>query len=380
MQAGRSLTQLATEITRQSAAKADYVAPAEALSVILNAPADANGQYRPALELPDGGTYGITHYTHGQIKDFLKPQGTQRFGEFYDYLLRDATRPEGPALRTSGGPALYVETVNTLLQSHRGQRRMVRTLDGNARALLSDRYRPMDNDEIAERVLPVLADIPGISWEHSSFEITEQRLYMKIVNARVQAEVKVGDVVQAGVIVTNSEIGAGAFSVSPMTFRLICKNGAVMADHAARRYHSGARLQDGGENGMHLLSDDTLRLRNQATIAEMRDLVRGALEETLFGKIVDQLRTAAGVRLEADPVKTVERVQTRFSLNDDERGSVLRFLVEGQDLSLYGLSQALTRAAQEPALSYDRATEMETFGGRIITLPAAEGKALAAAA
>ena len=36
------------------------------------------------------------------------------------------------------------------------ERRLVRTLDSNARAFLSDRYRPLDHDEILERVLPAL--------------------------------------------------------------------------------------------------------------------------------------------------------------------------------------------------------------------------------
>ena len=33
---------------------------------------------------------------------------------------------------------------------------MVRTLDGKARAFLSDRYHRIDNEQIAEAVLPVL--------------------------------------------------------------------------------------------------------------------------------------------------------------------------------------------------------------------------------
>ena len=39
---------------------------------------------------------------------------------------------------------------------------MVRTLDGEARALLSDRYHRIDNEEIAEMVLPVLMEIEGL--------------------------------------------------------------------------------------------------------------------------------------------------------------------------------------------------------------------------
>src|SRR5438128_6653645 len=91
---------------------------------------------------------------------------------------------------------------------------MVRTLDGNARAFLSDRYRPLDHDEILERVLPALGEF-DLDWSESSLEVTDQRLYMKLVNPRVQSDINPGDTVQAGVLVTNSEIGMGSFSVSP---------------------------------------------------------------------------------------------------------------------------------------------------------------------
>jgi len=99
------------------------------------------------------------------------------------------------------------------------ERRLVRTLDSNARAFLSDRYRPLDHDEILEQVLPALGEF-DLDWSQSSLEVTEQRLYMKLVNPQVEADVEVGDPVQAGVLVTNSEIGMGSFSVVPLVFRL----------------------------------------------------------------------------------------------------------------------------------------------------------------
>jgi hypothetical protein len=40
-----------------------------------------------------------------------------------------------------------------------------------------------------------------------SAEITEHRFYLKAVTDRVAGEVKPGDVVQAGLVISNSEIG-----------------------------------------------------------------------------------------------------------------------------------------------------------------------------
>ncbi|MBL0089244.1 MAG: hypothetical protein IPP44_22195 [Ideonella sp.] len=40
---------------------------------------------------------------------------------------------------------------------------MVRTLDGQARAFLSDRYRRLDNYDLCEHVLPMLQRLPDAS-------------------------------------------------------------------------------------------------------------------------------------------------------------------------------------------------------------------------
>jgi len=194
----------------------------------------------------------------------------------------------------------------------------------------------------------------------------------------VQADVREGDAVQAGVLVTNSEIGLGSFSVTPLVFRLLCQNGMIRQDFAKRKYHTGARLANDGDTHEYY-RDDTLRARNEATVLEMRDLVRGALSESVFGKIVESLREAAGIRIVGDPVKSVEQLQNRFNLTNDEKGSVLRALVEGGDLSMWGLANAVTSIAAV-SHTYDRSTELESIGGHVLALPPATARELAAAA
>lgn len=79
---------------------------------------------------------------------------------------------------------------------------MIRSMDyGNgrmARALLSDRYRRIDNMEIASAVLPLFAGQADM--QVMSCEVTEDRMYLKIVNRRLEMDVVPGDTVQGGVI------------------------------------------------------------------------------------------------------------------------------------------------------------------------------------
>jgi hypothetical protein len=74
------------------------------------------------------------------------------------------------------------------------------------------------------------------------------------------------------------------------------------------------------------------------------------------------------VKIEADPVKVVEVTAKKYGLTDDERGSVLHHLIEGKDLSQWGLSNAVTRMSQDVE-DYERATAFEVLGGSIIELP-----------
>ena len=362
MKRGKTLVELAQEIQRQSSAKSDYVAPVHALSVLVDG--------RTSLDVADHGQYAITANTHRQISSHLGIPA-----DYYDRLQDGVTQLRDPYC---SGRSLFESTVNSLLQARpASERRMVRTLDGSARAFLSDRYRPLDHDEILERVLPALSEF-DLDWSESSLEVTDQRLYMKLVNPRVQADINVGDTVQAGVLVTNSEIGMGSFSVTPLIFRLVCGNGMTRQDFARRKYHTGARLAGDGE--MHdYYRDETVRARNEATVLEMRDLIRGALSDAVFGKIVATLREAAAIRIAGDPIKAVEELKSRFSLSNDEKGGVLRALIEGGDLSVWGLANAVTRVAQD-APTYDRSTDLEAIGGQLLALPTEQVKTLVAAA
>src|SRR6185369_9125843 len=100
----------------------------------------------------------------------------------------------------------------------------VRTFDNQVRAFLSDSYRPLDNFDLAEAVLPKLA---GLGCRVESCEVTESRFYLKAVTERISGEVKKGDVVQAGLVVSNSEVGQGALRIEELDFRLVCLNGMI---------------------------------------------------------------------------------------------------------------------------------------------------------
>ena len=69
----------------------------------------------------------------------------------------------------------------------------------------------------------------------------------------------------------------------------------------------------------------------------------------------------------------------RYTLNEAERAGVLRHLIVAGDLSAYGLVNAVTHYSHDVE-DYDRATEFEALGGKLIELSSKEWEELAEAA
>lgn len=261
-------------------------------------------------------------------------------------------------------PTCLAYNANTWFKQENSQR-MLRTLDGSARAYLSNRYRRIDNIDIAGVTLPILGGLPDIRFE--SCQITESRMYIKAVNPRLQAEVSPGDIVQAGVIISNSEVGLGSVSIQPLIYRLVCSNGMVVNEAAARRNHVG-RVTDSEEN-FSVYSQATLDAEDKAFVMKIQDTVRAAVEEARFAQVVGKMQEAKAARMDTRDVPAVVKLASKeFHITDSESTGVLQRLIESNDLTLYGLSNAVTRHSQDVE-SYDRASELESIGYSILTMP-----------
>lgn len=353
MKYGRSLVDLAQELERQLATKQDMIVP----SPMMRCHTDDLGSCKLVIEENNGiEKYDITSLARRQLAEKLKIPFT------YFERMREEQ------------PALLDRNVNTWLQADR-ERRMIRTLDGKVRAVLSDRYRRLDNFDLAENVLPILQRLPDARFE--SVELTETKMYIKVVTPRIQVEMAPGDVVQAGIVIMNSEVGHGTLSVQPLIYRLVCRNGLIASDRGLRKTHVGRILQS-DEEAIMVFRDDTMAADDKAFFLKVRDVVEAAVSEASFRQVAQKMQQTVGIRLTGDPLKTVEVLANRYALNEVERAGVLRYLIVEGDLSGYGLVNAVTHYSQDVE-DYDRATEFEALGGKLIELAASEWKGLAEA-
>ena len=354
MKTGRTLRGLLEEITRQSEGKRDYLAPSQALRVSTH----HDGSYLE-VPTPTGEPLAIRDTAHGQIAERV---GIPK--AYYDRMREHA-------------PALFDENVNHWLKAS-DDRRLIRTLDGHARAFLSDRYRMLDNDDLAAVALPILMNH---GFELVSAEITERKFYLKATTPRIQAEVKPGDVVQSGLVISNSEVGHGTLKIEPLLYFLVCSNGLVIPDASLRRQHVGRHLSDLDAEERYF-RQETVRADDAAFWMKVRDVLIGMLEDSAFLGYLNKVRDAAGQRIEADPFEVVEVTAKRYRLAEPEKRSVLTHFLTGHngqtELTRYGLIQAVTRASQEVE-DYDRATELEQLGGQILELAPGQWRSIAEA-
>lgn len=359
MKTGLTLTQLAQEIERRAKAKDDFVVSTKDIEMI------------ESLDLVIAGdkVVGVNKIAHDQIATHTKiPR------DYYNRMLAD-------------DPRLLATNVNTWFHKNPTPR-MVRCLDHTARALLSDRYRPLENEDLAEAVLPPIMEM-GL--DVMSSQITDQRLYIKCVDPKVTRALaaiggKFGDgghnivrTLAPAITISNSEVGQGALSVLGGVYDGFCSNMASFGERSTRKYHVGSKHEIAGEDTYALLSDETRRKKDVATWAEVGDVVRAAFDRARFDSLCEKIEGTQKDKIDGDPVQVVKLTTSRFGLNESTGTSILRHLIEGGDLSRFGLFNAVTRASQDEE-DYDAATSMERMGAQIIELPKSEWAVMAEAA
>lgn len=366
MKTGKTLVELATEIQRRAENKKDFVASTKDMGMV--APSTPGGL--PQLIIGGDREFYINDIAHSQIGSHLEIPKV-----YYDKMRADA-------------PNLLASNVNEWFRRYPAPR-MVRTLDSGARAFLSDKFSPdMENEDLAEAVLPVLMDM---NLAIMSCEVTDRRLYIKAVDKKVERELaktgaRFGDgghtivrVNSPAITISNSEVGMGALSIQGGVYDQFCSNLASFGERSMRRAHVGQKQSIAEGDLYAMLSDKSKRLNNAALWSTVRDVVRAVFDRAKFDSLCDKIEGSQADKIDGDVVKVVELTSRKLGLLESEGKSMLKHLIEGSDLSRFGVYNAITRLSQDVE-SYDRATELERIGAQVIELPKADWRILAEAA
>jgi hypothetical protein len=352
MKTAMSLEAMAAEISRQQREKHDFKAPTSKMTLIASS---ANGGVD--FDLDTVGVFEPTPLFHDQVG-----QHTGIPSKYYDRMLDES-------------PELLARNVNHWLHSEK-ETRLIRTLGGTARAFLSNRYRTIDNADVAEAVLPIILDGGSkLGLRVESCTVTDRQLYIKAVSERVEGKI-LGEQVQSGIVISNSEVGLHSFKVEPLVFVLSCLNGAIMNDAGMRRYHIGRQAAE-LESAMEVFTDETRKADDRVLMMKMADVVRASFDQVAFAETIKTLSINGRKAIRKELPAVAESIIEVFSLPDKWQGGILEQLAQ-HPRNVWGVSNALTRFAQDPALSYEEATDLERLGGSVLTLADSKWEEVAA--
>jgi hypothetical protein len=191
------------------------------------------------------------------------------------------------------------------------------------RAVLSPKFRVLDNAALLNVILPVAAQHGATV---GAFNYTDDRFSLRLVGPRKSLDdirrehglepgarthrvvdgrdtAWVNEILSFGLNLTNSETGFAALLAEAFAEIARCLNGYVVSERA-RAVHIGGNKQDG------FLSDETKRLEDAAVFMRVRDK---AVE--IFGP-ESQLRTAKAIEAGLDSVLDLPKEVPLFSFVD----------------------------------------------------------------
>jgi hypothetical protein len=281
-------------------------------------------------------------------------------------------------------PDLWDANVNGWLQRS-GRRYLLRGLRGNdgtniARAWLSDRYKIVDNLDVLMAALDGVREA-GLDVTFDGCDLTERHMYVRIVCEQVAAlapELLAGyrspftgaagadnPLVFAGFVISNSETGSRAFTITPRLVLQVCRNGMTFTADAMKERHLGGRLDD----GIVCWSADTHEKNLALITAQTRDAITSFLDVDYVKTKIAETTGAAGTPI-TSPDKVIELVAGRLKFSEDQQDAILAHFIRGGDLTAGGVMHAITSAAQIVA-DADLAYEMESQALEAMQLAAA---------
>ncbi len=220
---------------------------------------------------------------------------------------------------------------------------LLRCQGEGVRAVLSDRYAPLDNADLLGTLVPLLED----RFEVRGLSLTPESLHLRLVDPRLCREVLPNDRLMVGVHVANSEVGRRSVTVDALVWRLVCLNGMV------RLVRGKSLLRQ------RHISWDRPRFAEALRMAVSEAVTAGA-------GLIDRLQTAT-----REPVPDVEGVVRAIARQAALTRSVQERILQAlsatappQQERVYGLVQALTFTAQ--SLPPDDRYDLEVVAGRLL--------------
>jgi len=268
----------------------------------------------------------------------------------------------------AGVPTQYAEALNggeewqrallrhTLAESyqHAAGRYLVRSVKGEMRGFLSDRFRRLDVRPLLETFVSEATARGAVPFEGLASDV---RVQLKAL-IPTPVEVVPGEWVALGAEWANSDYGAGKYRLALFILRVLCINGLVGSDLISQ-VHLGGRLDSRLEYSRRTYELDTATMRSAT-----RDLVKVAFSEETRQAQIGKIREVAAKQIDAGHLAR----NWGKALTKDELAKV-REAYEGPDVENLPPGPTAWRATQALAwvartLPDDRRLDLERLAGQ----------------
>lgn len=371
-----SLSDLANELQEQQERKVDLVVPAAKLWS-HNGNVLVAGHGEPVMD-----NTGVTASN-------LELSPSTVFDTGMVAKLSQTGRPVGRAfirgLRDTGRVDLVDSVYNGLLHGNRGlgipgdsRKFFLRTFAasktdagslGYARAVLSDSYRPIDNWDVLMTVVKGLQEAGFDGHVIRQADLTDDKMYLRVSVPEITALAPGllhgytspyggargvdNPVVEAGIVITNSETGGGAFTITPELVVQICTNGMTIKKDMIRKTHLGSKMDE----GLVRASDRTRQLNLELVASQTRDAITSFLDADYMNRVIRQIEAGSDEKID-DVDKAIETIISRPAFSKADAKGLLASFMDGGDRTRGGLVNAIT-AFSQTVDDADRAYEMD---------------------
>lgn len=188
----------------------------------------------------------------------------------------------------------------------RRQRYLLRSVQGEVRGFLSDRYRRLDSRPIIEAFASEVQRKGALPYNGY---VTDTKVAIQAIMPEVYEPVP-GELVAYGLSLENSDFGNGALSVRAYLLRIWCSNLAITQEEM-RQVHLGRRLDES-----MIYSQRTYDLDAETTVSALRDVIGTQLNADALHSRMESIRQANATTL--DPNATKETLKKLLLKSETE--------------------------------------------------------------
>jgi len=223
------------------------------------------------------------------------------------------------------------------------ERWLLRAKGETLRAVLTDRYTPIDNRMLLRCLHRSLPPYLKVQW----MALDEESFHLRLFDPTCVIEVENGDPLMAGLHISNSEVGKRSVTIDAIVYRQVCSNGLI-----------------------RLIKGKSLMQQRHVAVAPAHfvSLLQRAMQQALSAShgFLEQMAWSAQQPI-SDMESEMKKLASDWHLSQvfvEQVESRLRNEERTYQDTLFGLVNALTRAAQ--SLDAEQRYDMEVLAGKFL--------------